>query len=234
MFRLLRNTTTPEDDGTPTPEEVARVTEMLARTRPGGAYERVLAQRVGQLHARSGSTVYDALTAVDLALAATGRPVASAGLTCDVVRAWANDVRALHPGAESLTGLSSAEDLHAHMEHGDCGGRHVLIAELMIDERDQRARGPLRSVEAELSLALLHDVLGRGIDARSPWARLGERRLGAAVDVRPGTADVVGEAVHQARRWLERWRHDLDVAAWIEPVPVEPRARGLLMRDLAM
>lgn len=233
MFRLLRNAT-PEDDVSPSAEEVAHVTEMLTRTRPDGAYEKVLAQRVGQLHARSGSTVYDTLTAIDDAFAGAGRPIASPAVTCAAVTAWANDVRALSPDEESLTGLTSAESLHAHMEHDDGAGQHVLIAELMIDERAQRARGPLRSLEAELSLALVHTVLGRGIDARSPWARLGERRLGTAVAVRPDTGVAVGDAVHHARRWLSRWRHDLDVAAWIEPVPVEPRARGLLMRDLAM
>ncbi len=235
MFRLLR-TTTPVDDITPSIEEVTRVTEMLARTAPGGTYESVLAKRAGQLHARFGSSVYETLAAIDAAFRAADRPVASTDITCAAVDAWARDVLLLASDdcGEPLTGLTSAENLHAYVEQSDQKRHHVLVAEVLIDERDQRARGALQWLEAELSLALVHAVLGRGVHACSPWARLGARRLGTAVDVFPGTADVVGDAVIDARRWLGRWRHDLDVAAWIEPVPGEPRARGLLMRDLAM
>ncbi|WP_375001232.1 hypothetical protein [Aeromicrobium sp. CTD01-1L150] len=238
MFRLLRTTSPTEDDVVPSADEIDHVTRMLVRTQAGGAYETVLATRVGQLHARAGSSVVDALAAIDAAYADAGRPPASTHVTSTAVDAWARDVLALttDDAGEALTGLTCAESLQAHVETDKADGedQHVLIAEVMIDERDQRARGVLQWLEAELSLALVHAVLQRGVESRSPWARLGERRLGTAVSPCPVTAAAVSDAVTQARRWLGRWRQDLDVSAWVEPVPVEPRARGLLMKDLAM
>ena len=64
------------------------------------------------------------------------------------------------------------------------------------------------------------------------WSRLGSHRLGALVDD-VGVAGLAA-SVGRARRWLARWRDDVDVAAWFEPVPTDPSARGALVRDLAM
>lgn len=228
MLKLLSNPVAPEEI-VPTGEEIARITAILALTEPGGRFEVRLARRVGQLHAAAGNELQATLEAIHDAFAKDPNSRAER-VSALVGQAWAADVLADCGGAEALTGLVSAEQLQAHvLMDRDNQMLNMLVAEVLMDRSGRP--GGLRDLKTELSLALVRALLANHVIARTPWGRLGESRLGVAV--RPSDGDVEA-AVSHTRHWLMRWRGDLDVTAWTEPVPVGSLDRGLLLGDIAM
>lgn len=232
MVRPVRSSAASATTGTDA--ELEHVRGLLARCSPDGPWQPVLAGRLGQLHARCGSDLHALLACVDETLVEAGRGPASPHVACAALSAWTDERTRLGLGADDpLTGLGGADQLRRQLDgvHGPEVQR-VLVAEVLLDEPARRARGATGGVESELSLALVRAVLDRGIDTRAPWSRLGSHRLGAMVD--DGVAAGLAVPVGRARRWLARWRDDVDVAAWLEPVPPDPGARCALVRDLAM
>lgn len=218
----------------PAEADVSHVRGLLARCSPDGPWQPVLAGRLGQLHARSGSDLHALLASVDETLVEAGHGPASPHVACAALTAWADERARQGRGADdTLTGLPGADQLQRQLtDDSTLQVRRVLVAEVLLDEPAQGARGALRDMESELSLALVRAVLDHGVEACTPWSRLGTHRLGAVVDDR--AVDGLSLSVGRARRWLARWRDDVDVAAWFEPVPPDPGARGALVRDLAM
>lgn len=217
-----------------TDADVARAQALLARCTPGGPCQPALAGRLGHLHARRGADLHTLLACVDDTLVGAGRAPAAPHVACSALAAWVAERTRLGLGADDpLTGLAGADHLCDQLAAaGGHGPQRVLVAEVLLDQPGQRARGSVGDVESELSLALVRAVLDDGVAPCAVWSRLGTHRLGALVD----DVGVAGLAVSvsRARRWLARWRDDVDIAAWFEPVPTDPSARGALVRDLAM
>ncbi|WP_311210883.1 MULTISPECIES: hypothetical protein [unclassified Aeromicrobium] len=217
-----------------TDADVARARALLARCTPGGPCQPALAGRLGHLQARRGADLHTLLACVDDTLVGAGRAPAAPHVACAALAAWAAERARLGLGADDpLTGLAGADQLRDQLAAaGGHGPQRVLVAEVMLDQAEQSARGSAGGVESELTLALVRAVLDDGIAPCAVWSRLGTHRLGAVVD--DGGVAGLAASVGRARRWLARWRDDVDVAAWFEPVPTDPSARGALVRDLAM
>ncbi len=231
-IRPVRSTDTETDDSTEA--DVQHVRGLLARCSPDRHWQPLLAGRLGQLQARHGSDLHVLLASVDETLVEAGHGPASPQVACAALTAWSDErVRQGRGADDTLTGLPGADQLRRQLDDGcELQVRRVLVAEVLLDEPAQGARGPLRDLESELSLALVRAVLDDGIAPCTVWSRLGTHRLGAVVD--DGGVAGLAASVGRARRWLARWRDDVDVAAWFEPVPPDPGARGALVRDLAM
>lgn len=220
-------------------DDIAHVAGLLARCTPGGGWQPTLAARLGRLHAQDGADLHGLLACIDDTLLAAGRSPATPHVARAALEAWTKErCRRGEDVDNPLTGTPGAENLRGQLERLCLAASpRVLVAEVIVDELVQCDRGALRDVEAELSLALVRAVLDDQLDVldhrhHGRWSRLGPHRLAALVDVADVAALVAG--VSRSRRWLGRWRADIDVAAWFEPVPSEPGARGALVRDLAM
>lgn len=234
MTHVVRPSTASASLVNETGGDLGQVRDQLARCALNGPWPAVLAERLGRLHARHGFDLNALLACVDQTLTAAGRGPASPHVASAALSGWTEERARQGRGADDpLTGLPGADQLRRQLQ--SCSTpplQRVLVAEVLLDETTQEARGPLRDLETELSLALVRAVLDDGVGSCAPWSRLGTHRLGAVVA--DGTvADLTG-SVGRARRWLARWRDDVDVAAWLEPVPLDPGARGALVRDLAM